>query len=537
MFRENVMKLMKTLLTASAIVAMMGGSAYAKTLVYCSEGSPEGFDPAPYTAGTTFDAASRPVYNRLFQFKKGSSETEPALAESVEVSEDGLEYTFKLRPGVKFHTTDWFTPTRELNADDVIFSFERQWKQDNPWYAYSPGISWEYFNGMSMQDLLKEIVKVDDMTVKFVLNRPEAPFIANLAMDFASIVSKEYADQLAAAGNMPQFNQLPVGTGPFQFVNYQQDAVIRYASFDDYWGGVQPIDDLVFAITIDGAVRAQKLQAGECHVMPYPNPADLDMLRADPNLTVMEQEGLNIGFLAYNTQQAPFDRAEVRKALNMAINKDAIIEAVFAGAGTKAVAPIPPTMWSYNDQLVDDAYDPEAAKAALAAAGVENLSMKVWAMPVARPYNPDARRMAEMIQADFAAVGVNAEIVSMEWGEYLEQSSAVDRDGAVLLGWTGDNGDPDNFLAVLLGCDAVGGANRAQWCNEDFEKLIQEAKITSDQAERTKLYEQAQVIFKEQAPWATIAHSVVFMPMRKEVTGYVMDPKGTHAFDGVDIAE
>src|SRR5690606_29208043 len=221
----------------------------------------------------------------------------------------------------------------------------------------------------------------------------------------------------------------------------------------------------------------------------------------------------------------------------MAINKQATVEAVFAGAATVAKNPIPPTMWSYNDAIEDDAYDPEAAKQMLADAGVSDLSMKIWAMPVSRPYNPNAQRMAEMIQADFAAVGVNAEIVTMEWAEYLAQSSAVDRDGAVLLGWTGDNGDPDNFLAVLLGCDAVGSANRAQWCNEEFDKLIHDAKVTSDQAERTKLYEEAQVVFKREAPWATIAHSVVFMPMRKEVTGYVMDPKGTHAFDGVDITE
>src|SRR5690606_16113729 len=298
-----------------------------------------------------------------------------------------------------------------------------------------------------------------------------------------------------------------------------------------------PIDDLVFAITIDGAVRAQKLQAGECHVMPYPNPADLPMLQADPNLVVMEQEGLNVGYLAYNTQQAPFDNAQVRKALNMAINKPAIIEAVFQGAGAVAKNPIPPTMWSYNDAIEDDKYDPEAAKQMLADAGASGLSMKVWAMPVARPYNPDARRMAEMIQADFAAVGGNAEIVSMEWGEYLAQSSAVDRDGAVLLGWTGDNGDPDNFLAVLLGCDAVGSANRAQWCHEPFNDLIQKAKVESDQAARAKLYEQAQVVFKEQAPWATLAHSVVFMPMSKTVQNYKMDPLGNHRFDGVDISE
>jgi dipeptide transport system substrate-binding protein len=320
-------------------------------------------------------------------------------------------------------------------------------------------------------------------------------------------------------------------------VNYQQDAAIRYASFDDYWGGVQPIDDLVFAITTDPAVRLQKLQAGECHIMPYPNPADLEIIKADPNLMMMEQEGLNVGYLAYNSQQPPFDDARVRKALNMAIDKSAIIEAVFNGNAEVAKNPIPPTMWSYNDAIEDDAYDPEAAKALLAEAGVENLSMKVWAMPVSRPYNPDARRMAELIQADFAEVGVTVEIVSMEWAEYLAQSSAVDRDGAVLLGWTGDNGDPDNFLAVLLGCDAVGSANRAQWCNEEFDSLIQQAKVISDQAERAKLYEEAQVVFKREAPWATIAHSLVFMPMSTKVTGYVMDPKGTHAFDGVDIAE
>jgi dipeptide transport system substrate-binding protein len=531
------MRLMKTLLAATALTAVMAGAAYAKTLVYCSEGSPEGFDPAPYTAGTTFDASSRPIYNRLVQFQKGSSETEPGLAESYDVSEDGLEYTFHLREGVKFHTTEWFTPTRDFNADDVLFSFERQWKTDHPWHAYSAGITWEYFNSMSMTDLLANIEKVDDYTVKFTLTRPEAPFIANLAMDFASIMSAEYAAQLEEAGTLDMLNQQPVGTGPFQFVNYQQDAVIRYASFDDYWAGVQPIDDLVFAITIDGAVRAQRLQAGECHVMPYPNPADVDMLKADPNLVVMEQEGLNVGYLAYNTQQAPFDNANVRKALNMAIDKEAIIAAVFDGAAAIAKNPIPPTMWSYNDAVEDDPYDPEAAQAMLEAEGVTDLSMRVWAMPVARPYNPDARRMSELIQADFAAVGVDVEIVSMEWAEYLEQSSQVDRDGAVLLGWTGDNGDPDNFLAVLLGCDAVGNANRAQWCNEEFEALIQDAKVTSEQAERTELYEQAQVIFKEQAPWATIAHSIVYMPMSTNVQGYVMDPKGTHAFDGVDIAE
>ena len=532
------MKSYKLMLTALLGATMLSvASVNAKTLVYCSEGSPEGFDPALYTAGTTFDASSRPVFNRLAEFERGTTKVVPGLAETWDVSPDGLEYTFHLRSGVKFHTTDYFTPTRDFNADDVVFSFKRQLDKADPWNQYTAGTAWEYFDGMDMPALLKDVVKVDDNTVKFVLNRPEAPMIANLAMDFASIQSKEYADKLEAAGQKEMLNQQPIGTGPFKFVAYQKDAVIRYAAHSDYWAGKAAIDDLVYAITTDNAVRYQKLKANECQVMPYPNPADLEAMGKDPDIQLLQQEGLNVGYLAYNTQQKPFDNAGVRKALNMAINKQAILDAVFQGAGKVAKNPIPPTIWSYNDAVKDDAYDPDAAKKMLDEAGVSGLKMKIWAMPVQRPYNPNARRMAELIQADFAKVGVEVEIVSYEWAEYLKLSKDVKRDGAVLLGWTGDNGDPDNFLAVLLGCPGVGGSNRAQWCYQPFEDLIQKAKVVSDAAERTKLYEQAQVVFKEQAPWATIAHSVVFMPMSKKVTGYKISPFGGHEFYGVDIAE
>ncbi|MGR3363238.1 MAG: ABC transporter substrate-binding protein [Maritimibacter harenae] len=521
---------LKSTLTAAGVFALLAGSASAQsTLVYCSEGSPEGFDPALYTSGTTFDASSHPIYNRLVEFETGSTNVIPGLAESWEVSEDGTEVTFNLREGVKFHTTDYFTPSRELNADDVIYSFMRQLETEG---------SWEYFNAMSMPDLVESIEKVDDMTVKFNLTRPEAPFIANLAMDFASIQSKEYADAMEEAGTPEMLNQQPIGTGPFEFVAYQKDAVIRYAANPDYWKeGLPKVDNLVFAITPDASVRYQKLQAGECHVMPYPNPADIQAMKDDENINVMEQEGLNVGYLAYNTQMAPFDNPKVRKALNMAIDKQAIIDVVFQGSGSIAKNPIPPTMWSYNEAVEDDPFDPEAAQRMLEEEGVTDLSMKIWAMPVQRPYNPNARRMAELMQEDFSNIGVDVEIVSYEWGEYLDRSKAMDRDGAVLLGWTGDNGDPDNFLAVLLGCDAVGGSNRAQWCYEPFDDIVQEAKTLSSQEERAELYKEAQVIFKEQAPWATIAHSVVFMPMRPEVEGYKVHPLGGHIFTEVGLAE
>ena len=526
---------MKKILMAAFMATLIAAPINAKTLVYCSEGSPEGFDPALYTAGTTFNASSRPIYNRLAEFERGTTNVIPGLATSWTSSDDGLEYTFNLRAGVKFHSTDFFSPTREFNADDVVLSFDRQRNEPDPWFNYTEGTAWVYFNGMDMPSLIKDIVKVDDMTVKFVLNRPESPTVANLAMDFASIVSKEYADKLQASGNMSDLNQKPVGTGPFKFLAYQKDSVIRFKAHENYWAGKQPIDDLVFAITTDNSVRTQKLLAGECDVAPYPNPADIASLKANSNLTVLEQEGLNIGYLAYNTQVAPFDNVNVRKALNMAINKEAILEAVFNGAGKAAKNPIPPTMWSYNNSISDDKFDPEASKKMLADAGISNLKMKIWAMPVARPYNPNARRMAELLQSDFANVGVEVEIVSYEWGEYLKISKDVTRDGAVLLGWTGDNGDPDNFLSVLLSCSGVGASNRAQWCNKEFDDLTNQAKQISDQAERTKLYEAAQVVFKREAPWATIAHSMVFMPMSNKVKNYKMDPLGSHRFDGVDI--
>ena len=219
----------------------------------------------------------------------------------------------------------------------------------------------------------------------------------------------------------------------------------------------------------------------------------------------------------------------------MAINKKAIIDAVFQGAGTPAKNPIPPTIWGYNDAVKDYPYDPEAAKKLLAEAGCPNgLDTELWAMPVQRPYNPNAQAHGRADPGRLAKVGVKAKIVTYEWGEYRKRT----KDGehrAVLLGWTGDNGDPDNFLGVLLGCDAVGGTNRSRWCDKPFDDLIKKAKQISDQAQRAKLYEQAQVIFKEQAPWVTIAHSVSFKPVRKEVVDFSIDPFGGHVFYGVDL--
>ena len=311
----------KKLCFAAALLAgtVLSGVANAKTLVYCSEASPANFDPGTTTGGNDFDASSRTIYSRLVEFKHGGTEIEPGLADSWEISDDGLTYTFHLHPGVKFQTTDYFKPTRDLTADDVDLlvrasvyegqQVERRRLPAEPdlgllhqaWTCRNTSSKWE---------------KVDDLTVKLTLTEPNAPMLANLGMDFASIVSKEYADQLAAAGNMADFSTKPVGTGPFQFVDYQLDAVIRYAAHPDYCKGKEKIDDLVFAITPDPTARVQKVIAGECDVAPYPNPADIAMLKANKDVTLLEQAGLNIGYMGYNTTIAPLDKPEVRHALN-----------------------------------------------------------------------------------------------------------------------------------------------------------------------------------------------------------------------------
>jgi dipeptide transport system substrate-binding protein len=524
------------ILCALALPALMAlAPASAKTLVYCSEGSPENFYPGINTTGTSFDANEQ-IYDNLVDFERGGTNVIPNLATKWDISKDGLEYTFHLRKGVKWHSNKLFTPSRDFNADDILFMFERQWKENDPYFKVTSQ-NHAYFGDMGMPKLLKSVDKIDEYTVKITLNQPEAPFLSNLAMQFAGVQSKEYAIAMLKAGTPEKIDQEPLGTGPYQLVQYQKDAIIRYKAFPQYWEGKAKIDDLIFAITPDASVRWAKLQKGECHVMPYPNPADLDAIRKDPNVTVLEQPGLNIGYLAYNTTKKPFDDVRVRKAVNMAIDKKAIVAAVYLSTGVPATNPIPPTQWSYNKAIKDDAFDPAAAKKLLAEAGLPNgFTTDLWAMPVQRPYNPNAKRIAELMQADLAKVGIKAEIKSFEWGEYRKRMQAGEHQMG-MLGWTGDNGDPDNFLHTLLGCDSAksGGSNVAKFCYKPFDELVVKAKTVTNPAERTKLYEKAQVIFKEQAPWFTIAHAVQLKPIRKEVIDFKLSPFGRHTFYGVDM--
>ena len=532
-------------LVGASLLASAPFAQAATNLVFCSEGSPAGFDPGQYTTGTDFDASAETMFNRLTQFERGGTAVIPGLATKWDISDDGLTYTFHLREGVKFHTTPYFKPTREFNADDVLFTFNRMINKDDPFRKAYP-TEFPYFTDMGMDTNITKIDKVDDHTVKFTLKDVDAAFIQNMAMSFASIQSAEYAAQLLKEGKAPDINQKPVGTGPFVFKSYQKDSNIRYSGNKDYWKPEDvKIDNLIFAITTDPSVRMQKLKKNECQITLFPRPADLKALKEDKTLKMPDQAGFNLGYIAYNVMDKikgsnepnVLANLKVRQALDMAVNKPQIIDSVYQGAGQLAVNAMPPTQWSYDTTIKDAKYDPEKAKELLKEAGVkEGTNITLWAMPVQRPYNPNAKLMAEMLQSDWKKIGLNVNIVSYEWGEYIQRSKGGENQ-AMIIGWSGDNGDPDNWLNVLFGCDSLAGNNFSKWCDKKFDGLVKEAKRTTDQAKRTELYKQAQHVLKDAVPMTPIAHSTVYQPMRANVQDFKISPFGLNSFYGVSVSK
>ena len=292
-------------------------------------------------------------------------------------------------------------------------------------------------------------------------------------------------------------------------------------------------------------MRIQKLKKNECQVTLFPRPADLKALGEDPNLKMPHQAGFNLGYIAYNVMDKvkgsnepnPMAQLKVRQALDMSVNKQQIIDSVYQGAGQLAVGSMPPTQWSYDTSIKDAPFDPEKAKQLLKEAGIKDgTEITLWAMPVQRPYNPNAKLMAEMLQSDWSKVGIKAKIMSYEWGEYIKRSKGGEN-GAMLIGWSGDNGDPDNWLGTLFGCDSLEGNNFSKWCDPEFDKLVKAAKATTDVAERTKLYQQAQQLLKSQVPMTPIAHSTVYQPMRKNVEDFKISPFGLNSFYGVSVGK
>ncbi|HEX3031048.1 MAG TPA: ABC transporter substrate-binding protein, partial [Bacillota bacterium] len=407
-----------------------------KIFVFARGGDASGLDPINVTDGESLYVTQQ-IFDTLLEYEDDSTEVKPSLATEWENSKDGKEWTLKLKQGVKFHDG---TP---FNAEAVKFNFDRWRDEKNPYhkgdFAYYPTM----FGGFP--GIIKDVVVVDEYTVKFVLTTPQAPFLANLAMATFGISSpeaiKKYGDD---------YFKNPVGTGPFKFVKWEKDQQIVVAKNADYWGDKAKVDQIVFRVIPDNSARFLELKAGTIDAMVGLNPDDVESVKGDANLQLLLRPSMNVGYMALNMEKKPLDNQKVRQAINHAINKQALIDAFYAGLAKTAKNPLPPSLWGYNDKVKGYEYDPAKAKALLAEAGFPNgFEIKLWAMPVARPYMPQPKEIGQAIQQDLAKVGIKATIVTYDWSTYLQKGESGEPE-LYLIGWTGDNGDPDNFLYALL---------------------------------------------------------------------------------------
>ena len=506
------------------------------TLVFGRGGDSVGLDAAYETDGNSFMVCDN-IYEALVFYADESTALEPGLAESWDISPDGKTYTFHLRKGVKFHDG---TP---FNADAVVFSIGRMMKERNVKFF---GKGWEipaqerppeYWVSMEMDKTVGSIEAVDENTVVFKLKRVEAPFMANMGMDFADIISPT-----AFMKNPKEFLRNPVGTGPFKFVKWVKDDRIILEKNENYWdkSGGPYLDKVVFRSIPENSVRFLELKTGNITICQFPNPADIELARKDNNLILPTQPGMNIGYLSFNHTKEPWkSNVNLRKAIAHAINRKAIVDNIYQGMGQTAKNPIPPTMWGYNQNVPGFKYDPELAKELLSKAGYPDGKglgeITLWSMPVPRPYNPDGRKIGEAMSADLAKVGITAKIVTFEWGTYLKRQREQPEDMDLFqLGWTGDNGDPDNFLAVLF--DGLASSSiRTQWHNEKYHELMVKGRQTVDQAKRTKIYEEALQLIYDECPVISIAHSTVIWPAQKNVTNFKLHPTGSVRLKNVSL--
>lgn len=524
--------LYKSRVLAGAIctfLLVLGPARAASTLTVCTEASPDALNAQ--LSATSFDVSEQ-VADRLVEMGPEAGEVVPSLAESWQVSADGLAYTFRLRRGVRFQSNARFAPTREMNADDVVFSFRRMFVSSDPFYKTAHGDFPEFVE--LLRPSLQAVEKIDDHTVVFRLKAPLASLLPMLSIPPFSILSAEYAAKLEAVGRPEELDTELIGTGPFSFVRYMRDSSVRFRAFGEYWGLTEraaKVDWLVFSITPDASVRDAKLRANECQVTRYPNLNDLAELRADPNIRVQEVGMAATNYVYFNLGRKPLDDRRVRRALAMAIDYDALASEGFQG-GVPAGSLVPPALWGHDPMLKPYRHDPEAAKKLLAEAGyADGFALELGAIPVARPYMPNGRRVAEMIQFDWGKIGVRAQIVSYEWGEYLRRA----RNGEMDAGMLGDFWDYPDPSEVLVEFVCGSPDNYPRFCSGAYDGLLQRANLVGGQAERARLYEQAQGVLYGEVPLVRLADVKAYAAVRREVEGLRLRGLGSQPYGGVGL--
>ncbi|MBD2104043.1 ABC transporter substrate-binding protein [Leptolyngbya sp. FACHB-261] len=482
------------------------GNAPQAVVVFGRGGDSPTLDPAVATDGEAF-RVTRNILEGLVDLEDGTTNVIPKLAESWQASPDATTYTFKLRQGVKF------TDGTDFNADAVTTNFKR-------WQSGGKNESFSYFNDVFGTDLIQSVTAVDPNTVEFKLSKPFAPFIACLVLPPFAFNSPAAIEKFA-----DKLNENPTGTGPFKLVEWKRNESVTLERNPDYWNPEEPkAQRVIFRAIPENATRLTALKSGEIDLMDDLDPDAVSQVSSDNNLELLKRPSFNVGYIAMNNTKKPFDNPKVRQALAHAVNKQALIDAFYGGNAIPAVNLNAPSLPSYNQDVQDYAYDPDAAKKLLTEAGLPNgFKTDFLAMPVPRPYMPDGRKIAEAIQADLAKIGVQTNIISYEWATYLEKMRTGDYPVG-LIGWTGDYGDASNFLNVLLNGANIPGNNYSRYNNAQVNKLLDEAQTTADETKRNDLYKQAQAVIHQDLPVVPLVHSTPLMASRKTVENFKPSP-------------
>jgi len=537
---KEVHRMRLRMLTSLVVAALLcaAAPASAQTFVFGAQGEPVQLDPAVITDGIS-SRITRQLYDGLVKYRGATTEVEPALAEKWEVSRDGKVWTFQIRKGVKFHDGN------PLDAAAVVWNFERWWKAGHPQHdnQVKAGQTFEYweaqFAGFDDKSIVTTVEAVGTHTVRITLKEPQAPFLANLAMFVFDIASPKAVERWGT-----EFGKHPIGTGAYKFVEWKPNQEVVLEANPDYWGVKPKIKRLVVRNIKDNSQRLGALKAGEIHGMEGLNPDDVGVVKNDANLQLLLRPTNTTGYIAFNYRVKEFQDKRVRQAFAHAINKRGIVDALYGGTGLVASQFQPPALWGYNRELKDYEYSTSQAQALLREAGhTQGLSditwedgkkepLVFWYMSRSRPYFPNPKEIAEAMAADLAKVGIKTQLQTTEWAVYLDKR----KNGQMplyMLGWTGDNGDPDNFLCYFF-CQP-GAAREGFYGNKPLADLLLRAQKLTQQSERAKLYRQAEQLLRDDVGRLFIANNQPPLAFAKRVKGYVPHPTGSEYFNTVEM--
>ncbi len=446
------------------------------------------------------------LYEGLVRYKDEEFNVEPALAEDWEVSEDGTLWTFYLREGVKFHDGT------DFNADAVEFSFMRILDENHPYYGLGDqGLA--YMDWL-LADAISEVRAVDEYVVEFELNDIFGPFLMYLGLYSQYIVSPTAVEE-----HGKDYYNNPSGTGPFKFTEWRSEEYIKMETFEDYWGDKPAIDSIIWKVVPDVSTRLMELQAGQVHAIKTIDPAQVDTVRADENLELLQIPGTNIFFAAINHLAEPFDDVRVRRAVMHAIDFDSLVDTVYAGLGTRATTPLPPTVFGFNDEA-EYANDVELAVTLLEEAGYpDGFEFDMHVFAESRSYIGRPIDAAEIISSDLAKAGIKANVIVNEWGTHRAILHNFEH-SIGFVGWF-DVPHPNNFLNALLL-----RATDSGYQPDELSELSDQALASYERAEQVELYKKMQEISHRDVGMMPIAHSDYTTVVLSDISGFELDALG-----------